>query len=261
MRKTFDLFSDYFSRRDNALRRLDVRAKLGVAVVLFAAVLCSTRVPLPLAVCGLAAATLFALRIPRRIIASRFLPALAGALAIVVLQALFVGGAPVFSATLGAWTLRPTREGIAVGALLGSRVLGAVGVLLMFSSVTPAHELFLALRVCRLPAVWVEIAMLMYRYLFVFLDDACDLVDAQRVRLGYARFGTALSSAGGLVGAVLVRSIEQSFRTHEAMVARGYTGEYPFGVMPAMAPKAVVTMLGVAAGIAAVFVLAERGLS
>jgi energy-coupling factor transporter transmembrane protein EcfT len=32
----------------------------------------------------------------------------------------------------------------------------------------------------------------------------------------------------------MVRSIEQSMRTHEAMVARGYTGDYPFGRLKKM---------------------------
>jgi cobalt/nickel transport system permease protein len=77
----------------------------------------------------------------------------------------------------------------------------------------------------------------MYRYLFVCLDEASELVDAQRIRLGYGRVRTAISSAGSLIGTVMVRSIEQSARTHEAMVARGYTGDYPFGQMKPMTKR------------------------
>jgi cobalt/nickel transport system permease protein len=75
----------------------------------------------------------------------------------------------------------------------------------------------------------------MYRYLFVFLDEASELLDAQRIRLGYGRARTAVVSAGSLLGAVMVRSVEQSMRTHEAMLARGYTGDYPFGQLKKMA--------------------------
>lgn len=260
MRHTFNLFSDYFSRRDNRLRRLDVRVKLGLAVMSFAVVLGSTQPVLPLLVWMFSLSGMVILRIPVGIVVRRFLPSLMIALVILFVQSFLLGKTPVFSWTCGSWTLTVMREGLVVGFRIASHVLGAVGILLLLSSVTPAHELFLALRWCRLPAVWVEIAMLMYRYLFVCLDEASELVDAQRVRLGYAKLGTALSSAGGLIGAVLVRSIEQSFRTHEAMVARGYTGEYPFAVMPRMTRKSGFLLLAGVGIIGLIFVVAERGL-
>ena len=37
-----------------------------------------------------------------------------------------------------------------------------------------------------------------------------------------------------LVGTVMVRSMDQGLRTHEAMVARNYTGQMPYGPVPAM---------------------------
>jgi energy-coupling factor transporter transmembrane protein EcfT len=41
-------------------------------------------------------------------------------------------------------------------------------------------------------------------------------------------------SAIGPWGTVILRSIDQAVRTHEAMTARGYTGSIPFGPMGAM---------------------------
>jgi cobalt/nickel transport system permease protein len=229
MKQTFHLFSDYFSRRDTRVRRLDVRVKMGIAMTLFGCVLGSTQVYLPLLLWGVAALGLCLLRIPLRIIIARFLPPLVVALVLLVAQALMTGETLLYAGTMGPWTLEFKEEGLALGFLQASRILGAVGVLLLLSSVTPAHELFLGLRWCRFPKVWVEIALMMYRYLFVCMEEASELLDAQRIRLGYGRPRTAILSAGSLVGAVMVRSIEQSTRTHEAMVARGYTGEYPFG--------------------------------
>ncbi|MAF32660.1 MAG: cobalt ECF transporter T component CbiQ [Desulfobacterales bacterium] len=257
MSRGFHLFSDYFARRDNVLQRLDVRLKMGVAIALFAAILCSTRPVLPVSAWLLSIATMIALRIPRKIIFHRFLPSLGIVIVIMVLQALLIGKTPVFSVSLGDWVLTATREGIAQGTLTGSRVLGAVGTLLLLSSVTPAHEIFHTLHWCHMPKVWVEIAMLVYRYIFVLLDEATDMAAAQRVRLGYSSFRNSMSSTSGLIGAVIVRSMEQSFRTHEAMIARGYAGEYRFGGMDRLSWKTCFDIFSAGVGIAFVFLLIE----
>lgn len=257
MRQGFDLFSDYFARRDNVLRRLDVRLKMGVAAALFAAILCSTSTVLPLAAFFLSIVTMLALGIPFKVVFRRFLPSLGIALMIVALQAFLTGRTPLFSISTGGLTLTATREGLAQGALTGSRVLGSVGSLLLLGSVTPAHEIFRALRWCKMPEVWVEIAMLMYRYVFVFLDKAADMASAQRVRLGYSGFRNSLSSVGSLMGAVVLCSVEQSFRTHEAMIARGYVDEYPFGQMDRLSWKMCFIMLGAVLGIGFVFLIIE----
>jgi cobalt/nickel transport system permease protein len=234
MKQTFHLFSDYFSRRDTGVRRLDVRVKMGIAVALFGGVLGSSQVYFPILLWCMAGIGLFFLRIPVRIIVARFSPALLVALVLLALQALMTGRTTCYVATIASWTLVVKEEGLALGLLQASRIMGSISVLLLLSSVTPAHELFLGLRWCRFPKVWVEIALMMYRYLFVCLEEASELLDAQRIRLGYGNSRTAVLSAGSLVGAVMMRSIEQSARTHDAMVARGYTGEYPFGQLPAM---------------------------
>lgn len=257
MKQPFDLFSDYFSRRDNVLQRLDVRLKMGVSAALFAVILCSTRPVLPMLAWLLSIVTMIALKIPPKVVFRRFLPSLGTVAVIIVLQSLLIGETPAFTVSLGGWTLTPNSEGITQGTLTGSRVLGAVGVLLLLSIVTPAHEIFRTLRWCRMPKVWVEIAMLMYRYIFVFLDEATDMMAAQRVRLGYSNFRCSLSSASRLIGAVFVRSIEQSFRTHEAMIARGYEDEYPFGGMHRLSWKTYLGIIGAVLGIVFFFSLIE----
>ena len=260
MRHTFNLFSDYFSRRDNWVHRLDVRVKMGVAAALFGVVLGSSRCLLPMALFGGAWIGLCLLRIPLRIVLTRFLPPIVMAGMLLLVHALTTGQTPAYTFAVGNWTMVFKEEGIALGSLQASRILGAVGVLLLLSSVAPAHELFLGLRWCRFPKIWVEIALLMYRYLFVCLDEASELVDAQRIRLGYGRVRTAISSAGSLIGTVMVRSIEQSARTHEAMVARGYTGDYPFGKMNPMVKRDYGVLVISVCMIVAIYVCVEKAL-
>ncbi len=224
----FDLFSDIFACRDNVLTRLDPRPKLLIVLVMIVLVVFSTRMFFPLLVLILCQGGLVALRIPMRLVLARISPPLGVVAVLVVLQAFTVPGTPLFSSSVLGWHLVVSREGLHRGLLLGGRVLAAMSLIVLVSSVTPAHKMFHALRCFGLPEAWVEIALLMYRYTFVLVDQACDVAAAQRVRLGYSTVRRSMSSAGVLAGTVLLRSIDQAVRTHEAMTLRGYEGRILF---------------------------------
>ncbi|MBI5686137.1 MAG: cobalt ECF transporter T component CbiQ [Verrucomicrobia bacterium] len=244
----FSLFSDFFACRDNRFSRIDPRVKLVVATTAIICVILSTSVALPVAVFLLSVVTTLALRIPVRLVALRLAAPLGIVAVLALLQSFTSGSTPLWSVPLGAWTLTATREGVHAAALTASRVCGAVSVVLLLSLVTPAHRIFHALRWFHVPQGWVEIAMLMYRYTFTLLDLTADLTAAQQLRMGYAGAGRALSSMGAVCGTVIIRSVDQAIRTHEAMVLRGYRQQIPFGPMPPLvAQDCCVTGLAVVA--------------
>lgn len=223
----FELFSDIFVLRDNALRRLDVRVKWLAVLAICGIVLVCRRPYLPLGVFAVAVGALRWVRLPVRLMATRLALPLGMAVVLCVLRAFLVPGEALWSVQVWRWTLVATRSGLAEGVLLASRVLGSMSVLILFSTVTPAHEVFAALRWLRMPRTWVETAMLMYRYTFALVEHAADVFSAQRTRLGYVGWRRSLGSVGTLAGSVLMRSMEQAERTHQAMVARGYSGQWP----------------------------------
>jgi cobalt/nickel transport system permease protein len=120
---------------------------------------------------------------------------------------------------------------------IAARGLAAVSVVLLLSSVTPAHRIFHALRALGMPLGWVEIALLMYRYTFAFLELTEDLISAQKVRLGYSGLKRSLSSLTMVAGTVVVGSLDQAERTNEAMVMRGYRGTFPRVPLPSLARR------------------------
>ncbi len=227
-------FLDIFAYRDNAIRRVDPRAKLIAAFALILAVIASHGVVLPAGVFSLCLAGMLALKLPPRMIFFRLAGPMGIALVLFVLQSFLTGSTPVCSIALSHWQLAATREGIARGMLMSSRVLGAVGVMLLLSTSTPAHEIFHSLRWFRFPRDWVEVATIMYRYTFTLLELADDMVCAQSVRLGYDGLRRSAGTIGTLAGAIIVRSVDQASRAQEAMILRGYKGRMPFGQMPRM---------------------------
>ena len=237
MQPSFELFSDIFAYRDNILTRVDPRVKLVLAILAIVCVILSTCPAFPLAIFAAGLAGMLAIRMPARLILARLAAPLGIVLVVILLQSLFVGSTLLFSISLFGCKIAVMLEGALHGALLGTRVLGAVSVLLLLSSTARAHQIFHALRWFGVPKGWVEVAMLMYRYVFVLLDQAADVMDAQRVRLGYSSLRRSLSSTGVLAGTVMKVAMDQGIRTYEAMELRGYKGYMPFGALPRICSK------------------------
>jgi len=233
----FDLFLDIFAFREPPWTRLDPRLKLLITLTAILCLLLSTRMVLPLAFLGLSLSGMVALRLPARLIFLRLIVPMNIVALLILMQAITFGKTELWTIAFwgGSWTF--WKEGFLQGLLLGSRVLGAVSVLLLFSSMTPAHTIFSALRWFRVPPGWVEVALLMYRYTFALLDRAADVAAAQKVRLGYSGVERSLSSLGSLAGIVLIHSFDQAARTYEAMILRGYKGSIPFAPLPAIPKK------------------------
>jgi len=256
-----ELFSDIFARQDSRLARIDPRAKLLVALLTIVCVVLSTRALFPLAVFVACVGLTLAHGVPARLVALRLTAPLGIVAVLVTLQSLLTGATPLWSAELAGWKITATRDGLANGLCIGARVLGAVSVVLLLSSVTPAHRIFHALRWCRVPQDWVEVAVLMYRYTFTFLDLVADLTAAQRVRLGYSKCRCGLSSLGIVAGTVIIRSVDQAVHTHEAMLMRGYRGQIPFGPMAAWRARDWWLTSLAGAGVVGGFWLIEKGLA
>ncbi len=252
-----DLLSDIFAFRENFLTRMDPRPKLILSLGAIIMVLLCRQMALPLTVFAFSAAALAVLRYPARLILARLAGPLGIVLLLILLQAVLAGRTEMFSLSLGEGRIVFHREGFVQGLLIGSKVLGAVSVMLLLSMATPAHRIFHALLWFRVPKGWVEIAMLMYRYIFSLLDDTADVAAAQRVRLGYRGIKRSLASFGSLAGAVLIRSLDQAGHTSDAMMLRGYRGFIPFGPLPPMGRKGGWTLAGGIAVLTAAYLVLE----
>lgn len=118
------------------------------------------------------------------------------------------------------------------GIELGSRILGGMSVLLFFSLTTPLPELMRAAHFFRCPSVLVELALIMYRYIFLMFEEAARIRSAQKSRLGYASFRNTIHSVSTLGGMLILRSYDRAERNFAAMRCRGYRG-----VMTAVVPS------------------------
>jgi len=115
-------------------------------------------------------------------------------------------------------------DGINMAVLVLARTISGMSCLFFLSLSTPMIELFSVLKTTRFPDSFIEISMMMYRYIFVFMEVAMGIKYAQTVRLGYKDFMTSLKSLGMLGTSLFIRAWEQGEKLYVSMNSRCYDG-------------------------------------
>ena len=139
-------------------------------------------------------------------------------------------GVFLFELDLNLFALTGTQEGLDFFISVLLKSWSSVTAAVVLTATTPSLRLLEALRALRVPAVLVAIVMLMYRYLFVLVDEAQSLMRARTARsaaIGPKSGGSLVwraKSAGGMAGSLFIRTLDRSERIYMAMLARGYDG-------------------------------------
>jgi cobalamin biosynthesis protein CbiM/cobalt ECF transporter T component CbiQ len=120
------------------------------------------------------------------------------------------------------WTIYTNGIGMALATFF--RVAGAVSSMFFLVLTTSMTNLFISLRKIRLPKVLSEISLLIYRYIFVFMEVSSKMTTAQKLRLGQTGWVKRIRQTSLLAGNLFIRTLEQGERTFTAMSARGYDG-------------------------------------
>jgi cobalt/nickel transport system permease protein len=115
-------------------------------------------------------------------------------------------------------------DAVNLSITLFCRVLGSVSSLFFLSLTTPMMDTWNVLRKMGTPAILVEMSMLIYRYLFAFLEVASRIHTAQELRLGYSTLRRTFTSISLLATNLFIGTLQQGERTFNAMTARGYDG-------------------------------------
>lgn len=162
-------------------------------------------------------------------------------------------GQPLFGVPFAGVVLYATLPGVErfVSIVLKSWLSIQVAIVLAGSS--PFPELLRAMRAVGTPKLLVAMFGLMWRYLFVLVDEVLRLMRARAARSGHgasrkAGLGGSLAwrarVAGGMAGNLLLRAFERSERIYSSMLARGYDGEARSLPLPPLGPADRLTLAG-----------------
>jgi cobalt/nickel transport system permease protein len=239
-------FLDPYRPRNSPIHRLDPRIKLVLTVAL---ILTNTLIPIgawPVYI------LLFALILSVELISelgvsfvlkrsTLAIPFVLAALPLI----LTVPGKTLFILPVGSWTIHASYPGLERFISIAIKSWLSMQAAIVLAASTSFPDLLVALRALRVPRLLVSIFGLMWRYLFVLVDEATRLIRARSARSGQseqpgAKTGGSIAwraqVAGGMAGNLFLRAFERSDRIYMAMVSRGYDGEARTLPLPGIRP-------------------------
>jgi cobalt/nickel transport system permease protein len=216
--------SRFTAEGDSPLHHIDGRIKTGVflAAVILSSTL--THWVLALGLWVVAVGLFVTLHFEMRALVVRLLIPL-GIAWVVFLTVLFTQGShPLFVIPLKFLTLTAWQEGAMKGLLLFMRIMAAVTLATLLAFSTPMIEILETLRLCKIPGIIIDIADMMYRYVFIIQDTAHSMHRAQISRGGDRGYwAQRVADTGRIASSVLIKSLDRSTRIYQAMLARGYS--------------------------------------
>ncbi len=222
----------------NRWRSRSLLEKCALAFGLLAVALAFPPWPTAGAVFGVAlAATIGAAGVPWR----------AWGLAMAAPMGFVLTGAATLLFTVGGDGIGIAPNGLGEAAALTLRAGAATAAMLTLALTTPATDLVAGLARLRVPADLIELALLIYRFLFLLGDTLATMQAAQEARLGHVGWRRRIRSSGLLAANLFPRALDRAQRMEAGLAARGWSG----GPLRVLTPRRPVSAIGLA-GVAAV---------
>jgi cobalt/nickel transport system permease protein len=207
------------------LQRLDARVKVAGLLALILASALATRLWVIGALFVLAVSLALLSLVSIRTLATRVWTGALTFTGAIAVPALFLTpGSPVYRVPGLHWTI--TAQGLTTASYLILRVETAATLALLLVFTTPWAHVLKALRIFRVPVVFVVILGMTCRYILLMLETAHEMFESRQSRTvgklnGPERRRMAVASAGVL----LSRTFQLSGDVYLAMQSRGFRGE------------------------------------
>lgn len=120
-----------------------------------------------------------------------------------------------------------TENSLHTGIYTFFRVFGCFSCLGFLALTTPIAEILHFLAVLKVPKLLIDLGLLMYNIIFIFLNQLDTMLNAQKTRLGLISSKSAYNSLGLLFSTLFIKSLDKSETLQCALDSRCYTGEMP----------------------------------
>ena len=212
--------SEELCRAPGLLQGLDPRGKLVTLILFIVAVSLVRSLPILAGVFGFVIAFALLSKVPLAVFLKRILVFIPIFTALIAIPALFITqGEPL--TTLGKLTI--TEQGARTAGLLVLRVTDSLSFVVLLILTTRWTNILAALRWFQMPALFVTILSMTYRYIFLLLHSANSMFLARRSRtLGSLSVRENRRWLGQALATTLVKSHHLSEEVYMAMLSRGY---------------------------------------
>jgi len=107
------------------------------------------------------------------------------------------------------------------------KAYSAVILLILLTSTEKFQRLLLGIRKLKMPRLVGVISALMYRYIFLLTDEVLKTTRARESRTPGKLKMSKIKVYGNQMAMVFIRSWERAHRVYDAMLSRGFHGEFP----------------------------------
>lgn len=132
----------------------------------------------------------------------------------------------LLSAGVGGVYLGITDASFQTAAQTFFKSLSAVSCLYFLVLTTPMTEIIHILKQSKVPPMFLDLMLIIYRFIFVFAETAFNIYTSQSSRWGYAGFKRSLRSFGLLFANLWAKSFARSQAIFCCLQSRGYDGEF-----------------------------------
>ena len=143
----------------------------------------------------------------------------------IALNISFTDADMMFSIKIGNYFLGATAASLALASKTLLTSISCVACLYFLVLTTPMIEIINVLQFLRLPPLFIELMMLVYRFIFVLIETAFYIYTSQSSRWGYSSFKRSIISFGLLFANLWGKAYIKSQSLFTSLLSRGYEGE------------------------------------
>jgi len=126
---------------------------------------------------------------------------------------------------IGDYYLGFTVQSLLLALITLLRSLSSISCLFFLALTTPMLDIIYVLQIFRTPAIITELMLLIYRFIFIFMETAFNIYTAQSSRWGYSTFKGSINSFGILFANLWGKSFIKSQELFISLLSRGYEKE------------------------------------
>jgi cobalt/nickel transport system permease protein len=218
------MYADTLARRGGLLQGLDPRVKLTGLLALILAAALSAKLWVIAAILAVAVSLAGLSGLPLSLVAPVWISALTFTGAIAIPAVFLTPGTSLYQVPIVDWNV--SAQGLTTAAYLLLRVEASATLALLLVFTTPWTHVLKALRVFRVPVVFVVVLGMTFRYILLLLETAHEMFESRKSRtVGRLSGGEHRRLAVSSGGVLITKAFQLSGEVYLAMQARGFRGE------------------------------------
>ncbi|CCQ94776.1 Cobalt ABC transporter, inner membrane subunit CbiQ [[Clostridium] ultunense Esp] len=122
-----------------------------------------------------------------------------------------------------------TRESLTESINTLSRVWASISSTFFLALTTPLNNIIKILKKLKLPNVLIELLVLIYRFIFIVLDESKDIIMAEGMKFGYNNMRNSFRSIALLIKSLFIRVLLRYEDMIISLDSKLYNGEFKIG--------------------------------